>query len=446
MNVLDLLQIVLALIVTLGILVTVHEYGHFLIARRCGVRVLKFSVGMGPNLWSRRGRDGVEYAIAALPIGGYVRMLDSREMDVPESVRHEAFDAKPPGQRIAIALGGPVANFLLAIVVYWLVQVTGTSGLAPMIHDVAADSPAGRAGVPADVELVAVDGRATDTWQAVNMALVERLGETGAIALTLRPIDGGSERRVELPIERWLAESDEPDPLGALGLRPRLPAILGEVMDDGAAAAGGLRDGDRILAVDGEPLRGWGDWVDAVQAAPGEALAVTVRRDGRERTLEVVPEARTTEAGEAYGFVGTSPAPPVYRTARLGPVEALPVALAETRDKTLLTLEILGKMIDGRVSTSNLSGPITIAKVAGDSAESGLETFLSFLALLSVSLAVLNLLPIPVLDGGHILFYLVELVKGSPVPERVQILGVQIGIFVVASLMLLALYNDLARL
>ncbi|HSG91269.1 MAG TPA: RIP metalloprotease RseP [Pseudomonadales bacterium] len=440
----ELLQTILALIVTLGILVTVHEYGHFLVARLCGVRVLRFSVGMGPALWSRTARSGTEYVIAALPIGGYVRMLDERDCTVGADERDEAFNAKPPLQRIAISLGGPVANFLLAIVVYWLVfAVTGTSGFAPVIGAVDPDSPIGRAGVPAGMEIVQIDARPTATWNAVNLALVERLGETGEIRFTVRPPTGGDTRTLAVPVERWLAGQDEPDPIGTLGLAPAFPAVLGEVIEGGAAEAAGLRAGDRILAVDGEAIDGWRTWVTVVQAAPGQRLELRVERDGGERTLFLTPASRALEDGSAIGFVGTAP---LYRTAHLGPLEALPRALAETRDKTVLTLDILRKMIVGLVSTRNLSGPITIAKVAGDSAESGPEAFLSFLALLSVSLGVLNLLPIPVLDGGHILFYLVEMVKGSPVPEQVQVLGVQIGIFIVASLMVLAFYNDLTRL
>ena len=455
----DLLQTILALIVTLGILVTVHESGHFLVARRLGVRVLRFSVGMGPAIWSRRARSGTEYVIAALPIGGYVKMLDEREGPVAESERHEAFNTRPPLHRIAIALGGPMANFLLAIVVYWVVFVTGTSGFAPVIGPVDPDSPAGRAGLTGDVEIARVDDRDTATWQAVNMALVERLGETGEIRMQVRAPgvqdrqggqdgqDGQGEastaRSVAIPIQRWLADQDEPDPIGSLGLAPGFPAVLGEVIDGGAAAAAGLRAGDRVRTVDGVEMAGWRQWVEVVQAAPGRTLELGVERDGATRMLLLTPGVREAADGAAYGYVGAAP---LYRTAYLGPLEALPRAVVETWDKTVLTLDILRKMIVGLVSTRNLSGPITIATVAGDSAESGWETFLSFLALLSVSLAVLNLLPIPVLDGGHVLFCLVELVKGSPVAERVQTLGVQIGIFIVGSLMVLAFYNDLTRL
>ncbi|TVS16095.1 MAG: RIP metalloprotease RseP [Gammaproteobacteria bacterium] len=438
----DLLQTILALIVTIGILVTVHEYGHLLVARWCNVRVLKFSVGMGPSIWSRRAKSGIEYSIAALPIGGYVRMLDEREGGVTPEERQYAFNAKTPWQRIAIALGGPVANLLLAIAVYWLISVTGASGFAPVIGDVPADSPLGRAGVPANVEIVELDGQPTPTWQALNMRLVRRLGDSGEIELvTRRPGSDRSERHV-VTVERWLTGMDDPNLITELGLRP-FPAVLGEVVADGAAERADLRAGDRILAVNGVAVDGWREWVERVQLAPGEALDLEVDRAGRTLAVTLTPEPRTLDDGREIGFVGTGP---IYRMSRFGVIEALPRAVGQTWETTVLTLEILRKMVTGLVSTRNLSGPITIAKVAGDSAQSGLETFLAFLALLSVSLAVLNLLPIPVLDGGHILYCVVELIKGSPVSERVQQVGAQIGIVLVAGLMLLAVYNDIARL
>lgn len=438
----ELLQTLLALAVTIGILVTVHEFGHLLVARWCGVRVLKFSVGMGPSLVSWRARSGIEYSVAALPIGGYVRMLDERESAVPEAQRHEAFNNKHPWQRIAIAFGGPLANFLLALVVYWLVAVTGVSGFAPIIGDVDPDSPLGRAGVPANVEIRSVDGIETPTWQALNMRLVRRLGDSGEIELVTSPLDSSGSDRHRVPIDRWLQGERDPNVIDVLGLTP-FPAVLGEVRDDGAAAAAGLQAGDRVVSVNGEPITGWGEWVRAVQAAPGETLDLEVVRDDRTVELSLTPAERTLDDGRKIGFVGVGP---LHRVAHFGPLEAVVRAVDKTWETTSLTLDVLGKMMVGLVSTSNLSGPITIAKVAGDSAQSGLETFLAFLALLSVSLAVLNLLPIPVLDGGHILYCLVELIKGSPVSERVQQVGMQIGILLVGGLMVLAVFNDLTRL
>lgn len=439
----DLLQTILALIVTLGVLVTIHEAGHFLVARALGVRVLRFSVGLGPPIAGRRGRDGTEYVIAALPLGGYVRMLDSREGNVPPEQAHAAFDAKPPGTRIAIALAGPAANFLLAVVVYWLVFVTGVSGFAPLLGEVAQDSPAGRAGIEPGSEIVRVEGEPTPTWQAVNTVLIGRLGESGSIEITTRLPGGDATSVHELSIERWLAGEDAPDPLRALGLEPAFLPVIGEVVADSPAEAAGLRVGDRIVAVNGEPVESWTQWVEAVQGAPGEPLELRVDHAGRTRSVTLVPARREGADGGEQGFAGTGA---MYRVVRAGPLEAVPQALGETWQKTVLTLELIRKMLTGLVSTRNLSGPITIATVAGDSAASGLESFLGFLALLSVSLGVLNLLPIPVLDGGHVLFYVVELVRGKPVPERVQAWGLQIGLFIVAGLMLLAFYNDLTRL
>lgn len=435
--------LVVALIVTLGILVTVHEYGHYVVARWCGVRVLRFCVGMGPVLFSRRDARGTEFAVAALPIGGYVRMLDSRETTVAPQDAPHAFDGKSPLQRIAIALGGPVANFLLAIVVGWLIFVTGTSGQAPIVGVVDEGSLADRAGVRAGAEILAVDGEATRTWQAVNIALVKRLGDSGEIEIDAREL-GGREVRYRIPVDRWLSDAADPRLLTELGLTTALAPTLGEVIDDSAADRAGLRRGDRIVAVDGVAVTSWGSWVELVRAAPEQPLAVRIERDGRERDVTVTP-ARVEEAGEVFGQVGVRPHYE-YRQASFGPLEAIPMAIEKTGDQTLMTLDILRKMVGGRVSTSNLSGPITIAKVAGQSAMAGLERFLELLALLSVSLAVLNLLPIPVLDGGHILFHTIELVKGSPVSERVQLMGVQVGLVIVAGMMMLALFNDFARL
>ena len=437
------LQYVLALIVVLGILVSVHEFGHYIVARACGVRVLRFSVGMGPVIFSRRDARGCEFALSALPIGGYVRMLDEREGSVSPQERHEAFNVKTPWQRIAISLGGPVANFILAILVYWLVFAgTGVSGFTPVTGEPVEGSPAAIAGLPADHEILAVDGRPVDTWQALSIALVDRLGETGVVRIDARPVGGGPEATFALPIERWLAGENDPDLLAEIGIDPRVPALLGSVIEGDPAAAAGLRAGDLVSAIDGEVVGGWPEFVRMVRAVPEQRVELEYLRDGVRRTLYLTPTARTLDDGTEIGYVGVGP---LYRVTRHGPLEAVPLALRETASRTTMTLDLLGKMVAGLVSTRNLSGPITIAKVAGDSAELGMEQFLKLLALLSVSLGVLNLLPIPVLDGGHILFYLVELVRGSPVPERVQIMGVQIGIFIVASLMLLALFNDLTR-
>ncbi|MEE9254557.1 MAG: RIP metalloprotease RseP [Pseudomonadales bacterium] len=437
------LQSALALIVTLGVLITFHELGHFLVARALGVKVLRFSVGFGTALWKHVGREGTEYVIAAFPLGGYVKMLDEREGPVPVEELGAAFNRKSPWARIAIALGGPLANLLLAVVVYWIVMITGVSGLVPFIDAVDADSPAGRAGMSGRQEVLAVDGEDTATWQSVTMALAARLGDTGEIELRVKGIEDERVAEYQIPVEDWQKDADLPDLLGSLGLEPLWPAIVGRVVPDSAAARDGVRAGDLVVAVDGDAISSWPDWVKRIEQAPETTLELGVIREGQHITLSVTPGSRANEAGETLGFLGVGP---VYREIRHGPLAAIPLAVGEMVDKTVLTLDMVKKMIMGLVSTKNLSGPITIAKLAGDTARNGIEQFLSFLALLSVSLAVINLLPIPVLDGGHILFFLIEIGLGRPLPERVQIWGLQIGVFIVASIMLLALYNDLTRL
>lgn len=440
---LDVLLYPLALIVTLGVLVTFHEAGHFLMARLSGVRVLRFSVGFGKPIWSRFDRHGTEFAVAAIPLGGYVRMLDEREPGVVPGERRPgdvSYNDLSVWWRITIAAAGPLANFLLAILVYWALFVVGSVTPVPMLGVPPEGSPAAQAGLPAGNEIVSVDGTRTRSWQEVNMALAARLGDSGAVRIGTRTPGSEQVREVSLPVQSWHRGEDEPDLLGSLGLIPALPPLVGEVLPDGPAAAAGLQRFDRILAVDGEPVQSWVDWVEVVQQAPGRPLAVEIERRGQRLALTLRPEA---QAGGSVGYVGV--APPTNEI-RYGPFEALPRGIAETWDKTVLTLGLLKKMVTGDVSMKNLSGPITIAKVAGDSARSGLRFYFGVLALLSISLGVLNLLPIPILDGGHILFCAAEAATGRPVSERAQAVGTQIGLFLVAGLMILALYNDIARL
>jgi len=450
------LQTILATLVTLGILVTIHEWGHFWVARRCGVRVLRFSVGFGKPLWMRTGRDGTEYAVAAIPLGGYVRMLDEREGEVPEALRSQAFNNKPVLQRIAIVAAGPVVNLLFAVLAYWFLFVYGVSSIVPMVGDVRPDSPAAQAGVESGYEILEVDGHQVRSWSEANLRLAARVGESGQIELMLGDPDRGyaRARSYQLSIDGWDVDLERESPVGALGLipwQPEIPALIGFLAEDGRASAAGLQSGDRVLAVDGEPVADWIDLVHRVQAAPEQSLVLTVEREGRRLELDVVPETRTLEDGRIQGYIGAGVAPVEYpesmqRRLSYGPLEALVAGMEKTGQMISLTLDAIGKMIAGVISVKNLSGPITIAKVAGTSAASGLEPFVSFLAYLSVSLGVLNLLPIPMLDGGHLLYYAVELVRGRPVSERIQMLGLRIGMALLFSLMALAILNDLARL
>lgn len=450
----DILQTILVTLATLAILVAVHEFGHFWVARRCGVKVLRFSIGFGTPLARWRDRLGTEYVIAAVPLGGYVRMLDEREGEVAPEEREQAFNRKPVLKRIAVVAAGPVANFLLAIVAYWALFMAGESGYAPVIGEVEAGSVAELAGLEAGQEIVAVDGRDTPTWQALSFRLLERIGDTGTITFAVRYPGSDMVYESEAPLDAWLAGVDEPDLYGGLGIELYSPPVLpraSEVVPGGAAAEAGLQAGDLVLAADGEPMPLWETWVAYVRARPGDPIDVTVRRQEREFTATLTPAPHRNDDGEIIGRIGMAvEAPPMPEELRReferGPLAALGAGIRRTGELVSFTLESVRKMLQGLISPKNLSGPITIAKVAAASAESGLESYIGFLALLSVSLGVLNLLPIPVLDGGHLLYYTVELLLGRPVPERVQAVGYQVGLFLVVSLMVLALYNDFARL
>ncbi|WP_136247335.1 sigma E protease regulator RseP [Halomonas borealis] len=451
-----LIQNVLAVIVVLGLLITFHEFGHFWVARRCGVKVLRFSVGFGKPLWSRVDRHGTEFAVAAIPLGGYVKMLDERETPVPDAERHLAFNHKGVWQRIAIVAAGPLANFLLALVAYWCLFVVGTSTVVPVVGDVTPDSPAARGGLVEGQEITAVQGEAVRSWEDINLELVAAIGASGELTVKARDEGASQAREHSLPVQDWLVRQDPPRPLATLGVtpwRPRLPAVLGQVVSGEPAAEAGLAVGDEIRAIEGEPVADWADFVRRVRGHPGEALSLDVARDGELRalTLTLTPRPKTLEDGSTIGHVGVGVEsvawPEEYRREiRYGPLAAVGQAVSRTGEMTLLTLDSIRKMLVGLISPSNLSGPITIARIAGDSARSGLESFIGFLAYLSISLGVLNLLPIPVLDGGHLLYYLVEAVRGRPVSERVQAVGLRIGLTLVGTLMLMALYFDLMRL
>jgi len=447
------LYMIIGTLVALGVLVTFHEFGHFWVARRCGVKVLRFSVGFGTPLLRWHDRHGTEFVVAAIPLGGYVKMLDEREGDVPPALVDQSFNRKPVGQRIAIVAAGPIANFLLAIVFFWALAMLGTQQVRPVIGAVEPASLAASAGLVAGQEIVSVDGKATNGWSAVNLQLVRRLGESGVLRVGVLDEGATAERQHEIKLDQWLKGADEPDPIQSLGLRPWRPVIspvLAEIDPKGPAAAAGLKTGDKLLSLDGAVLNDWQQVVDSVRARPEAKVQLRVERDGSVLDIPVTL-ARKGEGQASGGYLGAGvkggewPAK-MLREVSYGPLEAVGEGLSRTWNMSILTLESLKKMLFGELSVKNLSGPITIAKVAGASAQSGVGDFLNFLAYLSISLGVLNLLPIPVLDGGHLLFYLIELARGRPLSDRVQGWGDQIGISLVIGVMLLALINDLGRL
>ncbi|MCL7462550.1 sigma E protease regulator RseP [Pseudomonas sp. NW5] len=447
------MYMLLGTLVALGVLVTFHEFGHFWVARRCGVKVLRFSVGFGRPLLRWHDRHGTEFVIAALPLGGYVKMLDEREGDVPAALLEQSFNRKTVRQRFAIVAAGPVANFLLALLFFWCVAMLGTQQSRPVIGEVTPGSLAAQAGLTAGAELLAVDGQPTPGWAEVNLQLIRRLGESGSLRLRLLEPDSTLEVERSLVLDNWQRGVDTPDVLGSLGIRPWMPAVdplLSFIDPDGPAHAAGLRAGDRLLALDGQPLQHWQAVVEAVRSAPGQRVEFQIERE--ERLLRIALTLGERVQGDVRsGYLGAGvsevewPAE-MLREIRHGPLESALEAVKRTVSMSVLTLESIGKMLFGELSVKNLSGPITIAKVAGASAESGLADFLGFLAYLSISLGVLNLLPIPVLDGGHLVYYLAEWVRGKPLSERVQAAGLQIGMTLVFGLMLLALLNDFSRL
>lgn len=447
------LYMIVGTLVALGVLVTFHEFGHFWVARRCGVKVLRFSVGFGMPLLRWHDKKGTEFVVAAIPLGGYVKMLDEREGEVPADQVDQSFNRKTVRQRIAIVAAGPIANFLLAMVFFWALAMLGSEQVRPVIGAVEAGSVAARAGLGVGQEIVAIDGEPTSGWAAVNLQLVRRLGESGSLQLMVREQGSTVDSPRELILDNWLKGADEPDPIRSLGIkpwRPALPPILAELDPKGPAQAAGLKTGDRLLALDGLPVSDWQQVVDSVRVRPDSKIVLRVERDGAPIDVPVTLGARG-ESKAPTGYLGAGVKavdwpPEMIREVSFGPLAAIGEGARRTWTMSILTLDSLKKMLFGELSVKNLSGPITIAKVAGASAQSGVADFLNFLAYLSISLGVLNLLPIPVLDGGHLLFYLIEWARGRPLSDRVQGWGIQIGISLVIGVMLLALVNDLGRL
>ena len=447
------LYMIAGTLIALGVLVTFHEFGHFWVARRCGVKVLRFSVGFGMPLLRWHDKQGTEFVVAAIPLGGYVKMLDEREGEVPVDQLDQSFNRKSVRQRIAIVAAGPIANFLLALVFFWVLAMLGSEQVRPVIGAVESGSIAAKAGLNAGQEIVSIDGEPTSGWAAVNLQLVRRLGESGAIQLLVREQGSTAESPRTLALDNWLKGADEPDPIRSLGIRPwrpALPPVLAELDPKGPAHAAGLKTGDRLLSLDGQPLDDWQQVVDTVRTRPDTKIMLRIERDNAQIDVPVTLAARG-ESKAPSGYLGAGVKaidwpPEMIREVSYGPLAAIGEGARRTWTMSILTLDSLKKMLFGELSVKNLSGPITIAKVAGASAQSGVADFLNFLAYLSISLGVLNLLPIPVLDGGHLLFYLIEWVRGRPLSDRVQGWGVQIGISLVVGVMLLALVNDLGRL
>ena len=467
-------------IVTIGILVSFHEYGHFVVARRLGFKVLRFSVGFGKPLVRWTGRpmaaaastaggsesQPTEYWLSRIPLGGYVKLLDEREGPVAEAERHMAFTQRPIPHRIAVLAAGPGFNFLFAILAYWLMFVYGVPSLKAYVGEVEPDSTAATAGLASYDEILAVGGQSTPTLESATLAILGELLGDGNIEMTVEGADGAT-RFVELDVRGRESELTEPEALWAgLGFTPgMLPPVIGELVPDAPAERAGLQPGDRLLSAGWEPIDHWGTWVEYIRARPGETISVVVQRDGQEPPVtlaigSVEPDGvvrqvgqertvmltigRMEQDGQIIGRIGA--AADLYVEQRYGLLEALPRGIARTWEMSALTVRMLGRMVVGDVAVRNLSGPLSIAAYAGDSARAGFTAFLGFLAIVSISLGILNLLPVPMLDGGQIVYQLVEGVKGSPVSERSMLIGQQFGLVLLFVLMSFAFYNDLSRI
>ena len=446
----------LAFIVTLGVLITVHEYGHFQVARWFKVKVLRFSIGFGKPLYQKKlGKDQTEFVIAAFPLGGYVKMLDEREMTpevlAAESDLSRAFNRQSVWKRIAIVAAGPIANLLLAILIYWALMLHGVTGLKPVIGEVAPGTPAAQASMKPGELIQEVAGQPVATWQDVRWMLLQKSADTSSVAI--RAIHGNNEFHVHQLALPALDESEQDilERLGLTPLRPKLPAVVGEVMEDSAAARAGLLSGDKVLSIDGVNVNEWDDLVNRVRESAGNGLTLEISRNGSEQKLNITPDV-AEDNGLTIGRIGAAvqldraELDKMLIQIEYGPAAALSKAVEKTWETSVFSLKTLWSMVIGTVSWKGLSGPVTIASFAGQSADAGWKAFLGFLALVSISLGILNLLPIPVLDGGHLLYYMVEIVKGSPVSEQVMEFGYRIGFVLLGILMACALYNDITRL
>ena len=448
------LFMIVAAILLLGPLIAIHEFGHYFVARKLGVKVLVYSIGFGPTLlkWTSK-KSGIQYQLSALPLGGYVKMLDEREGNVSAEDLPKAFNRQHPWKRIAIVAAGPLINLVFAVLLFWVLFLPEQQQLNTRVGQVVAQSPAALMNMQVGDKITAIDGRSTANWEQLSFALVDRAGETGHIQVTAER--AGTLQHFNLPIQNFLKDQSQ-SPLSELGFlpyRPHIPAVVSKLTEDGAAIRQGMQVGDTIVAIDGVAMKDWYAVVEKVQASPEKLLKIDVLRGQNIQTLDVMPQGKRDSMGNTTGMLGVQSdpgkitIPDAYKqTIQYSPTEALMMAFDKTGQISSMILNSMVKMVKGLIGLDNLSGPITIAKVAGQSAEMGWQTFIGFMALMSVSLGILNLLPIPMLDGGHLVYYFIELLRGKPVSEQIQLVGLKIGMVLLGSMMLLALFNDFMRL
>jgi len=445
-------------IVALGILITAHEYGHFWVARRCGVKVERFSIGFGKAIWRKFGKDGTEYVVAMIPLGGYVKMLDERVEEVPEHLLNQAFNRKNVWQRIAIVAAGPIANFLFAIVALYAMYLIGTPSIKPVIDSTKLASPASVIQLVEPQQIMAVSNQKVRTWEEVNLALVSHIGDD-SIELTLAPLAELSgmdmpTRTVKLDTRQWVFNPEKESPITSLGLgifRPEIEPTIAAISKDSAAEQADIKVGDKIVSINGTQYSDWNAFVDVVQSSANKNVTMTLIRQDKLIDVNVVPKAQQNPQGKTIGIIGISPTQAQWPDnmrfeLEYGIVDSVIAAADKTWQLVVVSFKMIGKLFTGDVSVKNLSGPISIAQGAGASASYGLVYFLGFIALISVNLGIINLMPLPVLDGGHLLYYFIEVMTGKPVPEKVQEIGFRLGAALLLMLMGVALFNDFARL
>ncbi len=445
-------------IVALGLLITAHEYGHFYVARRCGVKVERFSIGFGKAIWRKVGQDGTEYVIAMIPLGGYVKMLDERVEDVPDELKDQAFNRKTVWQRIAIVAAGPIANFIFAIIALYFMYLIGVPSLKPVITSTTPGTAAAQIQVNEPMQVTAISGQPVRNWEEVNLALVGHIGDD-SLTVSLAPLNGlqgldTTARTYTLDTREWRFDPEKESPITALGLgvyRPAIEPQIALISEGSAAAKSELKVGDTLVAINGQNYTDWQAFVDIIQHSANVPVELTVRRNGEQFAISVTPASVKNSDGKEVGVLGVSPAQAQWpENMRLqleyGPIASFAIAADKTWQLVAVSFKMIGKLFTGDVSVKNLSGPISIAQGAGNSANYGLVYFLGFLALISVNLGIINLLPLPVLDGGHLLYYFVEVITGKPVSEKVQEIGFRFGAALLLMLMSIALFNDFARL
>lgn len=449
----NILYSILGFILAIGLLTTVHEYGHFWMARRLGVKVLRFSIGFGKSLLSWHDKQGTEYVIAALPLGGYVKMLDQNEGIVAPNEVHRAFNNKSVFVRMLIIAAGPAFNLLFAVLAYWVVFMWGVASIVPVIGDVPKGSIAYTAGLRSGEEILAIDQHKTQTWEDIAVALVSHIGDHDFVNIEVRNIDSNVVSEHVLNLNNWSITDGDENIIKNLGLEPFDPIepVIGAVMAGMPAAKVGLEAGDRFISIDGTPVTSRSQVLELLRNKYDHAVHLEMQRQGENIMVLITPNKKILEGGQPSGFIGiqfeNQPWPEkLIRVQRYSPLAAFPMAIARTKDYTVLTLQFIGKMVTGKMSLDHIAGPISIAKFAGRTVRSGFEYFLGFLALVSISLGVLNMLPIPILDGGHFLFCTIELIRGKALSDRAMRVGYMLGFTLLGSFMLLALYNDLIRI